>query len=151
MENKIKELRTGHSVTQAALAKYLGVAQNTLSYWEQGKYDVDNESLKKIAEYFKCSVDCVLGLEDVKRNKVEVDFFADFLSEKEKKIIIAYRKNVAMQAAVDKILGVYEEEPEYIFRAAKSENNSAPIIKKRDEDAIIRFKRADGVTSEEDL
>lgn len=52
MKNRIKELRQGHGVTQAALAKYLGVAQNTLSYWEQGKYDVDNASLQKIADFF---------------------------------------------------------------------------------------------------
>lgn len=51
MKNRIKELRQGHGVTQAALAKYLGVAQNTLSYWEQGKYDVDNASLQKIADF----------------------------------------------------------------------------------------------------
>ena len=47
-------------MTQAVLAKKLGVAQNTLSYWEQEKYDIDSESLKRIADIFGVSIDYVL-------------------------------------------------------------------------------------------
>lgn len=60
MRNRIRELRSNHKVTQAMLAKHLGIAQNTLSYWEQGTYDVDTESLQKIADYFGVSVDYIL-------------------------------------------------------------------------------------------
>ncbi len=90
MKNNIKKLRTAYGVTQSALAKKLGIAQNTLSYWEQGKYDVDTESLKKIADFFNCSVDCVLGLEDISHTKIKNDFFADLLSEQEKKLFSKY-------------------------------------------------------------
>lgn len=44
--NRIKSLRLKNKLTQTELAKYMNVAQNTISYWEQGKYDIDNESLK---------------------------------------------------------------------------------------------------------
>ena len=63
MNNRIKELRQSRGITQSVLAKYLGVAQNTLSYWEQGKYDVDNLSLLRIANYFGVSIDALLGNE----------------------------------------------------------------------------------------
>ena len=63
MNNRIKELRQSRGITQSVLAKYLGVAQNTLSYWEQGKYDVDNLSLQRIANYFGVSIDALLGNE----------------------------------------------------------------------------------------
>ena len=63
MNNRIKELRQSRGITQSVLAKYLGVAQNTLSYWEQGKYDVDNLSLQRIANYFGVSIDALFGRE----------------------------------------------------------------------------------------
>lgn len=60
MKNRIKELRSERRVTQATLAKYLGVAQNTLSYWENETYDIDTGSLQKIADYFGVTTDYVL-------------------------------------------------------------------------------------------
>lgn len=60
MKNRIKELRQEHDIKQADLAKHIGIAQNTLSYWENGKFDIDTDSLKKIADYFQVSTDYLL-------------------------------------------------------------------------------------------
>lgn len=60
MKNRIKELRNERKVTQATLAKYLGVAQNTLSYWENETYDIDTASLRKVADYFGVTTDYIL-------------------------------------------------------------------------------------------
>lgn len=60
MKNRVRELRRAKGITQAELARVIGVAQNTLSYWEQGKYDIDTDSLQRIADYFECSVDYLL-------------------------------------------------------------------------------------------
>lgn len=62
-ENKIRDLRRSRGLSQAELAKIVGVAQNTLSYWENGKYDIDNKSLSIMADYFGVSVDYILGRE----------------------------------------------------------------------------------------
>lgn len=59
--NRIRDLRKSRGISQAALAKVIGVAQNTLSYWENGKYDADNKSLTAIADYFGVTVDYLLG------------------------------------------------------------------------------------------
>lgn len=106
MKNRIRELRQAYGIKQAELAKYLGVAQNTLSYWEQGKYDVDNASLQKIADYFNCSVDCVLCRAEIPRDEIEGDFLGELLSDHEKELIRAYRKQPNMQESICRILGV---------------------------------------------
>jgi len=40
------------------------VAQNTLSNWENDKYEPDKDSIKKIAKYFNTTADYILGLSD---------------------------------------------------------------------------------------
>lgn len=72
MQNRIKELRLKNKETQVSLAKFLGVAQNTLSYWEQGKYDVDTQSLQKIADHFNVSVDYLLGNKEKKSPELNI-------------------------------------------------------------------------------
>ena len=66
--NRIKELRKAKGMLQKELADELQVAQNTLSYWEQGKFQPDNAMLEKIADFFGVSVDYLLGRDDNKGN-----------------------------------------------------------------------------------
>lgn len=64
MKNRIKELRIRAGLNQTQLATRIGVSQGTLSYWENEKFDIDNESLKKIARIFSCSTDYLLYCSD---------------------------------------------------------------------------------------
>ena len=64
MKNRIKEIRQKRGITQAELAKQIGVAQNTLSYWENGKRECDFDMLIRIADIFGVSVDYLLGRSD---------------------------------------------------------------------------------------
>jgi transcriptional regulator, XRE family len=57
----LKELRKSRKLLQKDLARYLQVAESTYSYWEQGKFEPDTETLKKLADYFNVSVDYLLG------------------------------------------------------------------------------------------
>lgn len=66
MKNRIRELREERSLKQIDLAQVLGIRQNTLSTWETGRYEPDNEMLQKIADYFQVSVDYVLGKSPVR-------------------------------------------------------------------------------------
>lgn len=72
-KNKIRELRKERGLSQSSLAKILGVAQNTLSYWENGKFDVDNKSLSLMADFFGVSVDYLLGRESAKKESPAAD------------------------------------------------------------------------------
>lgn len=64
MENRIKLLRKQHGYTQDALAKKLNVKQNTISNWESGKTEVDNESIFVLCELFDVTTDYLLGRTD---------------------------------------------------------------------------------------
>ena len=57
----LKELRDRNKISQKDLASRLGVAQNTLSNWENGNRHPDPEMLTKIADYFDVSLDYLLG------------------------------------------------------------------------------------------
>nr|DAL49685.1 MAG TPA_asm: helix-turn-helix domain protein [Caudoviricetes sp.] len=113
MKNRIRELRQAHGIKQADLAKHLGVAQNTLSYWERGKYNVDNTSLQKIADYFHCSVDCVLCRAEIPRQEITEDFLGELLSDHEKELIRKYRAQPDMQESICRILGIKYPKPHW--------------------------------------
>jgi len=59
--NRIRDLRKQMNMTQKELAKYLQVADSTLSYWEMGKYEPDTEALMKLSRFFKVPIDYILG------------------------------------------------------------------------------------------
>lgn len=85
--NRIKEIRLSRNIKQIELAKELKIAQGTLSTWETGKYEPDNESLKKLADYFNVSVDFLLGRSDIPNAANPVVANKDTLSQKKKDII----------------------------------------------------------------
>lgn len=60
---RLKEARKNARLSQQKVADYIGVSQNTYSYWENGKYNIDNDALKKLSELFNVSVDFLLGKE----------------------------------------------------------------------------------------
>lgn len=58
--NRLKELRKNKGLLQKDIAKHLNIAVSTYSYWESGRYDIDNENLKKLADFFNVSLDYLL-------------------------------------------------------------------------------------------
>lgn len=68
--NNLKKLRQTHNLSQTAFAKMLGVAQNTVSNWENGNRFIDNETLKRISSMFDVSIDYLLGQESKKENPI---------------------------------------------------------------------------------
>ena len=66
---RIKELRQVNNLTQAEFGKRIGVSQDTISLWEQGKSIPAAEHIVLIVEIFKAndpalSSDYLLGLVD---------------------------------------------------------------------------------------
>lgn len=49
---------------QIDLAKILNTTQRKISYWESGTIEPDLESLWKLADYFKISIDELIGRDD---------------------------------------------------------------------------------------
>lgn len=60
MGNRLMIVRKARRKTQSEVAAFMGINQNTYSYWEKGKH-IDSESMLKLAEYFGVSVDFLSG------------------------------------------------------------------------------------------
>ena len=59
--NRIRELRKQKKITQKELAGHLEIADSTLSYWEQGRYEPDINALRQLSKFFKVSIDYIIG------------------------------------------------------------------------------------------
>ena len=58
---RLKSLREENNIKQVELAKSLKMTSATLSQYENGIREPNNETLIKLAEYFDVSVDYLLG------------------------------------------------------------------------------------------
>ena len=64
MQNRLKDLREDADLNQTQVAKYLGMSQTGYSKYETGENDIPTQVLVKLAQYYKTSVDYILGLSD---------------------------------------------------------------------------------------
>ena len=62
--DNLSSLRKEKNMEQKALAKVLGVSQQTISRWENNVVEPDIKSLIKIADYFDVTTDYLLGRVD---------------------------------------------------------------------------------------
>lgn len=60
--NNLKKLRTEHSLTLAELGQHLGITASAVALYEKGQRVMSSDTLIKIAKFFHCSTDYVLGL-----------------------------------------------------------------------------------------
>lgn len=66
MGNRIRELRRAKNLTMKELGRELGVAESTISQYETGKRQPDNETLLRLGEFFDVTVGYLLGAETEK-------------------------------------------------------------------------------------
>ncbi len=69
---RLKELRKEKGLLQKDVAEKFEVATSTYSYWEQGKFEPDSETLKKLADFFGVSVDYLLGNDETKTPSLHI-------------------------------------------------------------------------------
>jgi putative transcriptional regulator len=65
MKNSIKVERAKKDLTQAALAREIGVSRQTINAMELGKYVPSTLLALKLAKLFGCSVEDLFQLEDI--------------------------------------------------------------------------------------
>lgn len=65
--NRIKELRSEAGILQADLAKAMKVRQNTVSNWETGRHEPDQDALRELSKIFDVSIDYILGNSNTKK------------------------------------------------------------------------------------
>ena len=83
--NRIKELRTEKGILQTELAKHLKIGQATISNWETGRSEPDQDALKELSKFFGASIDYILGNTDTKKPLTSEDMSG--LTDKQIKIL----------------------------------------------------------------
>ena len=64
MQTRIRELRRAKGMTLKQLGDVLGMAESTISQYETGKRQPDNETIWKLGEFFGVTVGYLLGVEN---------------------------------------------------------------------------------------
>ena len=79
--NMFKYLRKREGLTQKELAKGLGVAESTISMYENGKREPEFEMMETIVDYFNVDMNFLLGVESTKKGPVYDDEANELMRE----------------------------------------------------------------------
>lgn len=103
MENRIRELRKKHHMSQIYLSIELEVSQETVSAYEKGKYYPSFQTLMKLSKIFNSSIDYIMGVSDVNE-------FSTTLSQEESILLNVYKKleEVQKEKALAYMQGLYD-------------------------------------------
>ena len=94
----IKKRRLELGLTLEEVGKKVGVGKSTVRKWESGMIaNMKRDKIEALSDVLQISPVALL------RSTTSAEIS---LNEKEKRLILAYRKNAGMQDAVDKLLGV---------------------------------------------
>ncbi|RKD33160.1 cobalamin-dependent protein [Thermohalobacter berrensis] len=80
---RLKDLRKTHNLRQKDLAKELGLAQTTIANYEQGTRFPNQDILNKFADYFKVSLDYLLGRVDIHDFRKDLEEIKVYKGKKE--------------------------------------------------------------------
>ncbi|SDG61558.1 Helix-turn-helix [Desulfosporosinus hippei DSM 8344] len=67
MRLKIRDVREDHDLTQQQVAQYLMCDQSLYSKYERGERDVPLNIMIKLAQFYKTSIDYLVGLTENKK------------------------------------------------------------------------------------
>ena len=125
-------------INKSVLAKESGIPYTTIDgFYKKGWENVKLSTLLKLAAYFEVSVDYLVsgeGKRTVVKAKKEESNEGEKYTDKEKKVIEAYREGGDKKELIDRVvkgekLVPYAEEPK--------KEESAPVRKRRKDDFII--------------
>lgn len=77
--NRIKALRERRGIKQGQFADDIGITRQSMSNYESGKHSPDIDVIIKIADYFECSTDYLLGLNEHPNFKEQEAYDEDLL------------------------------------------------------------------------
>ena len=87
MTLRYEELRLDSEKKQGDIAEILSVKRNTYSKWENLINDMPLEKCNELANYYKTTLDYVLGLSN-KREYIETPLFIDLIRLKKQRDLI---------------------------------------------------------------
>lgn len=75
---RINTLLATSGKSQKELAEYLNIIPNTISYWTAGARTPNTEQIVKIAAFFECTSDYILGLSDVQSPDTDIQAICEY-------------------------------------------------------------------------
>lgn len=106
-----KQLIQKSGLSSYQISKDTGISESLISQWRSGRQLPKYDSLNILANYFNVSGDYLLGRTDPVINPSTVTLEQEYtLSDHEKNLLTAYRKNSDIQFAVDKLLGINNQQ-----------------------------------------
>ncbi len=114
----LRILRTERGLLQKDVAQALNCTASCISSWEKGITEPNLNDLVKLAQFFECSIDYILGIE----NEDGVIVMSDTLSSDDKNLLDDYHSlSPAGQAKARGYIEGLKSAPEYL-RTNKSVN-----------------------------
>ena len=89
---RLKELREERHLTQSEVAQQIQTSQTNIGRWENELNEPTASFLVRLADFFNCSVDYLLGREDDFGNVVVQTEKPDPLPQDEQDLLETYRK-----------------------------------------------------------
>ena len=65
--SKLKEMRTSKRIRLNEIASFIGVTPSAVHHWESGDCRPNFENLRKLAEFYRCTIDELVGEADDER------------------------------------------------------------------------------------
>lgn len=105
----LRKLRNQQNISQAALAKAIGITQQSINLFENHDVDPSLPVLLRLAEYFNTSIDYIAGRTSIQR---PVEYTSPYdLNENEARLIDQYRLLSAQRKhSIDVMLHALSEE-----------------------------------------
>lgn len=96
LKDNLKKYRQTRGLTQDDLAKELALKRHTIGDWETNRSEPSISDLKKLADYFYCSINDILGVKAkiIHNSSEEINYdfkilaLIDILSENQKELIV---------------------------------------------------------------
>ena len=102
------------NIKAADLAKKTGLSKAQISQYTNGIYEAKQTALYKLAVALDVSEPWLMGYDVSPLRRIDIPPSSknkEEFSAHEREVIFAYRNNPAMQAAVDRLLGIVSNEP----------------------------------------
>ncbi len=139
------EILEQRNITSAQLAVAIGVSSGNVADWKSGRSAPKPEAIGKIADYLNCSTDYLLG------RTAAPETTAPFLPQKEQQLLAAYKAHPELQFAVDKLLGINDEDTETVKIVARSEDDAPMTTEKVPKSKVKAALEDKSIQSDEDL
>jgi transcriptional regulator with XRE-family HTH domain len=97
--DRLRELRVENKMGQKEVGDLINVSYSTIGKYESNERTPDPDKLNKLADFFKVSVDYLLGRTDIKKNLTKQDWA----------FIMTHRPNAGKKTLLSKDLNIDED------------------------------------------